>query len=301
MCPVFSSLLSHPPPSPRASAHAKQQPSLTDCYVNPKAVVDVPSGLSLSQFMQQLDTEDTSHPLSDVVRDFLGNGFQSLVVVGEAGVGKSTFCWKIGEALVPAGRDIQCFLDCPTSRLGRWELPWIPLVIELKYVKPSELEGLLPRLLEKLGIPLPIVDELRNQPASNSAIRLLVFCDGYDELARGSDQPVQSFVATLCGGEGQCWPASVLKVVFTSRPSQLSDRSQEQAVFGVHQRYLLLPLTKPRVSPTLHDTDPGGHARRVTPLSSMPAVFLGNSCASCVCASVCWLVQAVSVLCISVV
>jgi hypothetical protein len=120
-------------------------------------------------------------------------------------------------------------------------------VIELKSMRSSQLPGLLPKLLmETYRPPSEAIAALKSQPLGNGAVRLLVLCDGYDELV--VDQPVLNLTATLCGGEDLLWPPGVLKVVVTSRSNRLRDRVEEWSVFGPHQRCLLLPFTKARVS-----------------------------------------------------
>jgi hypothetical protein len=228
------------------SLQVAERSALLHYYIEPATVEEVPIYfVSLPDYMAAMDAADSARLLSVAVDTFLRDDVcQTMVLLGDAGAGKSTFCWQMGQRLLSAG--VQCYLDTPVSRLGGVVLPWIPIVIELKSMRSSQLRGLLPRLLmETYRIPPEVIVALNRQPRGNGAVRLLLFCDGYDELVL--DQPGLNLTATLCGGEDLCWSAGVLKVVVTSRPNRLRDRVEEQSVFGPHQRCLLLPFTKARV------------------------------------------------------
>ena len=129
-----------------------------------------------------MDATDSARLLSHVADEFLRDKMcQALVLLGDAGAGKSTFCWQMGQRLLSAG--VLHFLDTPVSRLGGVVLPWIPIMIELKSMRSSQLRGLLPRLLmETYRLPPEAIVALNRQPRGNGAVRLLLLCDGYDEL-----------------------------------------------------------------------------------------------------------------------
>jgi hypothetical protein len=224
-----------------------ERSALLHYYVEPATVEEVPfSFASLADYMATLDTADSARLLSHAADEFLRVELcRSLVLLGDAGAGKSTFCWQLGERLLSEG--VLRFLDTPVSLLGGVVLPWIPIVIEMKSMRSSQLLGLLPRLLmETYRLPPEAIAALKNQPLGNSAVRLLLIFDGYDELIM--DQPVLNLTATLCGGEDLLWRSGALKVVVTSRSNRLRDRVEERSVFGPHQRCLLLPFTEARVS-----------------------------------------------------
>ncbi len=211
---------------------------------------DVPHGTSVLEWARQCD-ESSSSPrhhsplLSSAVSDFMAGADQTLALLGDAGGGKSTFALQLGRSL--CGPDTRRFLATPVTLLGPAELPFLPLYIELKRYKASQVKGLLPRVL--MGPPYSLSEEavaaVRDQIPSDRRVRLLVVCDGYDELH--VDEPVTDVVSLICGGEGARWPSSVLKVIVTSRPNRFSSRVEEARVFGHHKRLLLLPFSEKRV------------------------------------------------------
>jgi hypothetical protein len=92
-------------------------------------------------------------------------------------------------------------------------------------------------------------DHLPQAPGSVTA-RLVVMCDGLDELQGGVDS-VRDFLSTLCGGPGQAWPPHVLTLIVTSREDRLGGLGEENAVFGdAHRRLVLLPFDETRVRGT---------------------------------------------------
>ena len=124
-------------------------------YIEPAVTEDLPPGLSVLQRAQELDgREETAQTLSDTVAAFMSSEHRSLVVLGDAGAGKSTFCLLQCQRQLAQG--ISTWLNTPVSRLHEdASLPWIPILIELKAYKASELPGLLPRLLAEKHLLKP--------------------------------------------------------------------------------------------------------------------------------------------------
>jgi hypothetical protein len=180
--------------------------------------------------------------LSDIADSFLASGCQLLVLLGEAGSGKSTFMWKLCTRLLagsPPG-----FLDVPVSRMASPVKPlYLPVYVELKRYKADGLAGLLHNALLSAGLSREAVQALRGQDTRAPLVRVVLLADGFDEL-QGDMSVFEDFVGTACGG----WDPSLLAVIVTSRESRVGDRTREHTLFGGrHNRALLLPFTKDRV------------------------------------------------------
>ncbi len=211
---------------------------------------DLPrAAASALDYVTQLDagsTADVSRLLSDAARDFLASEQQTLVLLGDAGSGKSTFMWQLAGGLLGACSDE--LLDTPTSRFEQSVFPVVvPVYVELKLHKASELGGLLDRALAWAGLSTPVTAALKSQDPLHPLVRLVVLADGFDEL-QGDLGRVRDFVGTICGGTP--WSAPLLKVIITSRENRLGDRGSESTTFGgagAYTRLLMLPFSRARV------------------------------------------------------
>jgi hypothetical protein len=211
---------------------------------------DLPrAAASALDYVTQLDagsTVDVSRLLSDTARHFLASTQQTLVLRGDAGSGKSMFMWQLAGVLLGTCSDE--LLDTPTSRCDQSVFPVVvPVYIELKLHKASELGGLLDRALAGAGMPPSVIAALRSQDPLHPLVRLVVLADGFDEL-QGDLSCVADFVGTICGRTSLA--ASLLKVIVTSRENRLGDRGSESAAFGgpgAYRRLLMLPFARARV------------------------------------------------------
>jgi WD40 repeat protein len=244
-----------------------------DYYVPPLAVRDLPADMTSGQYVAQLDAGSTSlpyplEPAVDAVETLMAGASDSpdrlLLVLGEAGSGKSLFTWTC----------VQRCLDVIEERLRGAAAPqaasiagpggdakptlWLPLCMDLKQFKGSELGGALVRHLvapASCGLAVEVVAALRGGTAISNLgpVGLLVLCDGFDELqAEASEDAtnaariaLKDLFSLLCGGS--VWAPGVLRVVVATRESRLKNRVDENSVFGAHGRRLLLPFSKAQV------------------------------------------------------
>ncbi len=142
---------------------------------------------------------------------------------------------------------------------GPEAITWLPVVLDLKRFKVSQLGGLLHRYLrdpEWCGLPPECVTQLREGATLPGVGRvgLLVLCDGFDEVqgevsevaTAAARRSLTDLYCRLCG-EGLAWSTATLRVIVTSRESRLKDRGEESVMFGRHQRCLLLPSSMRQV------------------------------------------------------
>ncbi len=182
--------------------------------------------------------------LSDVI------GSQVAVVAGEGGSGKSTFLLRLGARLVGEGRD---HLLHPAAQTR--SSPWTPVLLELRKYTAATLRGALLDLVERVcgrdalaamvgqgGDPTAagctivgagtgggtgasaaacggVGERMSGMVEEPPRVRLLVLCDGADEMPDASPSALAvaltDLAATLCGGTP--WPPAMLRVVVTTR------------------------------------------------------------------------------------
>jgi hypothetical protein len=159
-------------------------------------------------------------PLSELEESLLSGAApsQAVVVTGEGGTGKTTFLLRLAERIAN-----QVWAHLHRRASDAVPAPWTPVVLELRRYSSATLHGALPRyLMEVCGLPCEVVTALQEGDvpkcgAGVPLVRLLVLCDGTDEMVDGGDGKgvLRDFVATLCGGTA--WSPSTLRVVVTSR------------------------------------------------------------------------------------
>ncbi len=101
-------------------------------FTEPLVVNELPGTLSALQYATG-DRHSDHLSLGTAFSQFMADDAQCLVLVGDSGCGKSSFLWHIGldgwEDMSPV------LLQTPMSRLGGKDLPWLPIVAELKLVR----------------------------------------------------------------------------------------------------------------------------------------------------------------------
>lgn len=222
--------------------------------MEPFCVRELPPGFqSAVDYVTDLDRTAQSPVLpsvSSITEEFLGadpadGSRHVLSLVAEAGCGKSSVLHRLGQGLVDA---LGTFLKTPLVYVQEIEgeiwTPWIPVLVELKRYSARDLHGLLPRLLTgSCGLPAESVHAMRDPRPGQPRVRLLLLCDGMDELR--FDAPVEDLVTTLCGPG---WTPSHVKIIATYRASAFQDVGRERHVFGDgYARWLLLPFSASQV------------------------------------------------------
>ena len=132
-------------------------------YVQPLVVEEIPGSMTTGELVIKLNEGEavkgvTPATLNDEAAAFMASGDTLLVLLGEAGSGKSMFAWlTVQQCLhafdaVAAGLHMSASsgLDVATgsSGSGGAAIVWVPVVIDLKQYKMSELAGLVPRFLQ---------------------------------------------------------------------------------------------------------------------------------------------------------
>ncbi len=222
-----------------------QLPNLT-CYVGNSVVEELPDARSALECVMASGAREIVSVQDSILAfsgTFLSSDVRSLLLLGEAGCGKSLFMLWAAQQWLGLWSGL---LDTPLSRLSSPELPWLPLLVELKSYQPLELVGLVAKLV-------PNLRQIVWCPASRQPrVRLLVLCDGLDEL-RGTPRELPSdFGSTLLGELANSISVAALKIVITGRESALSSRVEEHKLFGHHVRRILLPFSDPQVRAALH-------------------------------------------------
>jgi hypothetical protein len=217
-------------------------------YLEPAALVgELP--LNVASALEYVTKTEAGSPkadyvaLCDVADRFLASGRQLLLLLGEAGSGKSAFLWQLCKRLLSAAPP--GLLHQPVSRMPSAVKPlYLPVYVELKRCRADGLAGLLDRALRSAGLTPEAGQALRGQDTSAPMVRVVLLADGFDEL-QGDASAVRDFLNTVCGG----WDPALLAVIATSRESRVGGRTRERDMFGgKYDRALLLPFTKKLVS-----------------------------------------------------
>lgn len=269
-----------------------------DAYVPPLVLEKVPGHKSLSELAVKLDdvvsnggsettvkfSDELDVPLSSVeylIRNdvgtaripvgdhhpfdaFLSDDSQRLfLLLGEPGAGKSLFPWHLCKQKEEVYKSMM-----ESSTLMPFTETWIPVAIDLKKYKTSDVKGLLPRYLKeecKLSTrEMKICWGAFSASSEPSPYKLLVFCDGFDELrvehdAVSTEHPpavdVGSFLEQLLYRSEDDGGRPDVKVVVTCRDRHFRgdhDEDKLEQLFGPHSRRVILPLLKRQIQTYVH-------------------------------------------------
>ena len=191
----------------------------------------------LSQGNPPLDLQKTLH-------DFLEqSGSGALLLLGDAGLGKTLTTYRLADAQVQAWRD---YLNTPQESRG--EAPYVPIFIRptLKHWSHSALTDAFTKAKQHYGLD-----------KTSIPLRFLVIVDGYDECQ------LDVLPQNLCAQLGLIQETSV-KILVTCRPNtverlQLSDRF---ALHGQLEVRYFLPFNFDQVLTYLNDRLGWGEATR---------------------------------------
>ena len=200
-------------------------------YIRPDVVNHVPDSMSAAEFVSKMETkeiENKSRPLLAEVEDYLQSDESMMLLLGDPGAGKSLFAWYSTQSRL---QDYQRVLEGVHSA----DTPWLPIVIELKHYRMSEIKGLLPRYLSE-HCKLSSEEQVAIQQDKNPKHRILLVLDGFDELRQEDHNQAEQIKKTFedclstCGANA--WYFGQVKVVVTCRLRHIPDTGVEKRYFG---------------------------------------------------------------------
>ena len=200
-------------------------------YVRPDVVDHVPDSMSSAEYVSKIETheiENKTRPLLSEVDDYLQSNDQMMLLLGDPGAGKSLFSWYSTQSRL---NQYQRVLEGTEPS----DTPWLPIVIELKNYRLSEIKNLLPRYLAETCHITP-EEQVAIQNDRKPKHRILLVLDGFDELKQEADGQTEivkkTFEDCLTACGAGAWYAGQIKVVVTCRLRHLSDTSVEKRYFG---------------------------------------------------------------------
>jgi predicted NACHT family NTPase len=210
-------------------------------FIDPWVAGDAPLSSSSSDMWAELDAKEGHVQFSACMEEFLGSTHQVLALLGEPGSGKSTCLHHFAQRHFEGA--VRHYLDTPIALLGPVECPWLPVFVNLRQYRASQLHGLVDTVLATAwGLSSHVIEALRVQGSGLRTVRLLVLCDGLDEVLL--DTAVVDLATMVLRDP---WPSHLLKLVVTSRPSFFSGRGADTAFLGPRDTRLILPFTLSQV------------------------------------------------------
>lgn len=229
----------------------------TELYIGACGVPMLPGGSSALEYARELDrprgnagTVVAPTELSSKARDFVSGNGRLLVILGDAGTGKSMFLRMVVREY--RKRAEERMASPTTVGLGDPVEPvLLPLLIVLKARSLTSLEGLVVEELKQSGWTQDMIDAFAKQELLAPTARLLVLCDGFDELEGGDVSQIADIGSLVCHGI----PPTLVSLILTSRESRIGGRVEESRLFGCaghsdYGRIVILPFSRAKVPST---------------------------------------------------
>ena len=227
-------------------------------YVRPDVVDHVPDSMSSAEYVSKVETheiENKTQPLLSEVDDYLKSPNPVMLLLGDPGAGKSLFSWYSTQSRLQQYQRVLQDVNEPS------DAPWLPIVIELKNHRLSEIKDLLPRyLMDTCHLTPEELVAIQNDQKPKH--RILLVLDGFDELKQEADgqtdhvKKIFEDCLTACGASA--WFAGQIKLVVTCRLRHLTDTSLEKQYFGhgakkEFRHRVVLPFSSAQIATYLNE------------------------------------------------
>ena len=210
--------------------------------------------------------------LLEDVDGFLSSDESMLALLGEPGAGKSLFSWYSSQSRLHTYQAL-----AESTELD--QTPWVPLVIELKYYKLSDLKDIIPRYLKlKETCDLSDAEITALQTDTKTAHRLMIVFDGFDELKQDASDAAKLFTDLYASSGAKAWRAGQVKTIVTCRVRHLPDEHTERTYFGVgardhYRRRILLSFRSSQMAEYLLERTSKGEGEHLLSATEYEAVL----------------------------